>query len=250
MRLGARRRRGAVLLALAVACGGMAASDVQSREDRLEGRIGPLVPVVVARSDLAAGAMLAPGRLGRFLTTRRVPARFAPPDALPAVEEAAGARLAAPLAAGSYLTAGALARGDGGPAARGSGGAAAGERLVDVAVAAGADLAAGGPGTRVDVLITTDPGSSRGRTYLALEDVELVGVRGADQSDAGGGGGGGGAGVGAAAHATALATLRVTLREAVLLTAAQSFAREIRLLVRPPGERPGAARVAVGAGSL
>ena len=110
------------------------------------------------------------------------------------------------------------------------------------------DNVAGGPGTRVDVLITTDPGSSRGRTFLALEDVELVGVRGADQSDAGGGGGGGGggAGVGAAAHAT----LRVTLREAVLLTAAQSFAREIRLLVRPPGERPGGARLAVGAGSL
>ena len=60
----------------------------------------------------------------------------------------------------------------------------------------------------------------------------------------------GGAGSGAAAHATALATLRVTLREAVLLTAAQSFAREVRLLLRPPGERPGGARVVVDAGSL
>ena len=175
-----------------------------------------------------------------------MPARFAPPDALPAVEEAAGARLATPVAAGSYVTGGALARGDAGTTAGAPGRAGAGERLVDIAVAAGADLAAGGPGTRVDVLITTDAGSGRGRTYLALEDVELAGVRGAGQSDAGGGAGGDGA----AAHATALATLRVTLREAVLLTAAQSFAREIRLLVRPPGERPGGARLAVGAGSL
>jgi hypothetical protein len=36
---------------------------------------------------------------------------------------------------------------------------------------------------------------------------------------------------------TALATLRVTLRQAVYLTAADNFGREIRLLVRPPGDR-------------
>jgi len=221
----ARRRRAALLLALAVACGGMAASEVRDRERRLEARIGPLVPVLVARGDLRAGAALSPARLA----TRRVPARFAPPDALAASADAAGARLAVPLAAGAYVTSGALAPGSdegGGPAA------AAGERAVDVAVAAGADLADAGPGARVDVLITTDSGDGRGRTYLALEDVELLGARPADADAAAGGGE-----AGAAAHATAVATLRVTLREAVLLTAAESFARELRLLVRPPGER-------------
>jgi len=238
-----RRRRGAVLLALAIACGGMAASEVQSRASRLELRIGPMVPVVVARADLPAGTSLGRGRLGRLLATRQVPARFAPADALPAPEEAAGARLAASVPAGSYVTGGALTHG--GDAADGAPGRpGAGERLIDVAVTAGADLAAAGAGQRVDVLITTDASSSRGRTYLALEDVELVGLRPA------GGGADGGAGGGAAAHATALATLRVTLREAVLLTAAQSFAREMRLLLRPPGERAGGARVAVDAGSL
>lgn len=230
-----RRRRGALLLALAVACGGMAASQVQDRERQLDARIGPLVPVVVARADLAAGRVVT----ASGLAVRRVPARFAPPDALAAPDEASGAKLAVPLAAGGYVTGAALARG-GGPPGRAA--AASGERAVDVAVAAGADLADAGPGTRVDVLITTDAGEGRGRSYLALEDVELLGLHAAAATD--------GAAGGAAAHSDAVATLRVTLREAVLLTAAQSFAREIRLLVRPPGERRAGRAVAVDAGSL
>jgi len=139
------------------------------------------------------------------------------------------------------VTGGSLTHASDGAAGGGPGRPGAGERLIDVAVTAGADLAAAGTGQRVDVLITTDASSSRGRTYLALEDVELVGMHDPAASDGG---------AGAAAHATALATLRVTLREAVVLTAAQSFAREVRLLLRPPGERPGGARVAVDAGSL
>jgi pilus assembly protein CpaB len=117
---------------------------------------------------------------------------------------------------------------------------------VDVAVAAGADLAAAGPGARVDVLVTSDRGAGHGKTYLALADVELLGARagGADSAGAGA------SGSGASARATAVATLRVTLREAVLLTAAQSFAREIRLLVRPPGEPRTADRVEADAAAL
>jgi hypothetical protein len=46
---------------------------------------------------------------------------------------------------------------------------------------------------------------------------------------------------------TAIATLRVTLRQAVYLTAADNFAREIRLLARPPGDHsPAGAAVAQG----
>jgi pilus assembly protein CpaB len=213
----------------------MAASEVQDRERRLDARIGSLVQVVVARADMRAGARLSPDRLA----ARRVPARFAPPDALAAPAEAAGARLAVPLAAGAYVTAGALAPGGRGerPAAAG-----AGERAVDVAVAAGSDLADAGPGTRVDVLITTESGAGRGRSYLALEDVELLGARPVEAAAGGD--------TGAASHATAVATLRVTLREAVLLTAAQSFAREVRLLVRPPGERRARRAVVVQAAAL
>lgn len=232
----ARRRRGALLLALAVACGGLAASEVQDRERRLDARIGPLVPVVVARSDVRSGDSLAPARLG----VRRVPARFVPPDALAAPEEAAGAKLAVPLAAGAYVTEAALRRG--GDRGRGGRSPGVGERAVDVAVAGGADLAGAGPGARVDVLITTDGAQGQGRSYLALEDVELLGARPSAAADGGAGGSG--------AHATAVATLRVTVREAVLLTAAQSFAREIRLLVRPPGERRAGRPIAVDAASL
>jgi pilus assembly protein CpaB len=236
MSRGGRRRRAALLLALALACGGLAASEVQDRERRAEARTGPSVPVVVARSDLRAGTTLTPGRLGIV----RVPARYAPPDALPAAAEATGAKLAVPLSAGAYVTGSAIAR-EGAPGRPGR--PAAGERAIDVAIAGGAELADAGPGTRVDVLVTTESGEGRGRSYLALEDVELLGLRSADGDAAGAAGG-------AAAHATAVATLRVTLREAVLLTAAQSFAREVRLLVRPPNERRAVRGLAVYAGDL
>jgi pilus assembly protein CpaB len=75
-----------------------------------------------------------------------------------------------------------------------------------------------------------------------MQDVELLAVRAPD--------GGSGPGDGAAAHATAIATLRVRLREAVYLTAAESFAREIRLLVRAPGDRRSAPALSVDGGRL
>jgi pilus assembly protein CpaB len=49
---------------------------------------------------------------------------------------------------------------------------------------------------------------------------------------------------------SAVATLRTTLRQAVYLTAAQSYAREIRLLPRPPGDRRRVGRATVGADDL
>ena len=44
------------------------------------------------------------------------------------------------------------------------------------------------------------------------------------------------------------ATLRVRLQEAVFLAAAQSFAREVRLLPRAAGDHARAAAVEIGAG--
>jgi pilus assembly protein CpaB len=199
--------------------------------------------VVVASADLRQGQRISEDQAARSLAVRRVPARFAPPDALTEPADAAGATLAAPITAGGYVTAGALAA-PGGDATDGAGPALApGQRAIEVAAAGGEELADAGPGALVDVIITTERGEGRGRTYLALEAVELLGARPAGESAPSG------EGPGSSAQTT-LATLRVTLRQAVFLTAAQSFAREIRLLPRAPNERRGAGPLSLDAGSL
>ena len=78
-----------------------------------------------------------------------------------------------------------------------------------------------GPGARVDVLVTRE---DRG-TRLALQDVEVLAARAAEAAD--------GDATGAERVA---ATLRVTVKQAVYLTAAQAFAREVRLLPRGAGD--------------
>ena len=243
-----RRRRAVLLLALALACGGLAASQVSGRVAEVESAVGSPVPVVVATRDLAAGATLRE----RDLALREVPRRFAPPDALGSPGDAAGLPLAAPLASGSYVTAASIGPVGGGGARAGGpapGPLRRGERAVEVAVAGGAALSSvASPGSRVDVLVSTEPGAGPGASFLALENVELL--------ELGGGGGAGPAasepGPAAAAEpgTTTNATLRVTVRQAVYLTAAQNFAREVRLLPRPPGDRGRSGRTAVSADGL
>jgi pilus assembly protein CpaB len=235
-----RRRRAAVLLALALASGGLAASQVRDRERSVEARVGPLVPVLVATRDLPADSRISRGAVA----LRRVPASFAPPDALGGVGGVAGARTAAAVATGGYLTAGHLEGGSGGEAPRGAG-LRNGERALEVAVTGGGALAGAVLGTRVDVIVSTEAREGAGRTFVALEDVELLGLRGS----AGTGGIGAEADAGDPA-ATARATLRVTLRQAVYLTAAENFGREVRLLVRPPGDRSRSDGAATAEGEL
>jgi pilus assembly protein CpaB len=69
------------------------------------------------------------------------------------------------------------------------------------------------------------------QTYLALQGVELVDFRPGTSPDPAGE-----AGSGSASEPAGRASLRVTLRQAVLLTAAENFARELRLVPRAPGE--------------
>lgn len=243
MSAAARRRRGLLLLSLALACGGIAAAQVGGKVRAVEARTGRPLPVVVAARDVPAGRKLG----SRDLVVREVPARYVPPDALAAPGDAVGAKPAGALSRGAYVTAGALARSERGTG--GGGGLRRGERALEVPVAGGAPLSeAGGPGSRVDVVISTEPRSGGGRTFLALENVELLALNGTTATapdkapDAGGGG--------SAGAATATATLRVTLRQAVYLTAAQNFAREVRLLPRPNGDRGRAGRAAVTAEGL
>ena len=235
------------MLSLSLACGGLAASEVGGRVREVERRVGAPVPVLVAARDLPADRELRRSDL----TVRQVPSRYVSPGALSSADDVAGARTAGPLPRGAPVTEGQLGGGGAGdPGGRSPGALRRGERAVEVAVSGGAALSeAAGPGTRVDVLVSTDAREGPGRSFLALEDVELLDLR------AGGGDGAAPARDGTQAEAeasapTALATLRVTLRQAVYLTAAQNFAREVRLLARPPGDSRRAGRTVVGAAGL
>jgi pilus assembly protein CpaB len=101
-----------------------------------------------------------------------------------------------------------------------------GERAVEVVATGSAELIVAGG--RVDVVVTREGGDGPGAAELALEDVEVLGAR-------------------QAAGPQVAATLRVTVRQAVYLAAAQGFAREIRLLARAPGDHRLARRTVVGA---
>jgi pilus assembly protein CpaB len=202
------RRRGLLLLCFALVCGGLAASQVREHERRVEAAVGPLISVAIARRDVPADRRLTPADLA----ARRIPARFAPPDALTDPAQLAGARTAVPLAAGAYLTAAVLGgEHDAGPAEL-----RPGERALSLRVAGA--LTNAQAGARVDVVVATET-----RTFLALENAELLDLAGS------------------------IATLRTTARQAVYLTAAANFARQIRLLVRPPGDRKRIGPAAVGA---
>jgi pilus assembly protein CpaB len=213
----ARRRRGLLLLAVALASGGLAASEVHERERRAAEQLGPSVDVLVASQDLRAGE-----RVRRSaVAIRQVPARFVPPDALSSAAGVLGARPTVPVVSGGYLVAGLFQGGEDG---RGSDGLRRGERAVTVEVMGGAAVAGLVPGTRVDVLVSTERGAGGGRTTMALGGVELLRLREAGtRSDSSG-------------APTAVATLRVSVRQAIYLTAADNFAREVRVLARPPGD--------------
>ena len=212
-----RRRRAAVLLSLALMLGGLAASDVAGREAALRRAVGPTVPVVVVRSRLAAGEAFDAGHLA----IRRVPARFAPAMAYGSTSALAGTRAAIALEAGE----------DVGPSSVDDGTRAAGapvrvgERVAELVARGSAGLIRAG--SRVDVLVTRERGDGSGATTVALEDAEVLAAHATGGDDDSGG----------AAGDRVAVSLRVTVRQAVYLAAAQSFARELRLLGRAADDR-------------
>jgi pilus assembly protein CpaB len=219
-----RRRRAAVLLGLALLLGGLAASDVAGREAALRRAVGPTVPVVVARTAIASGAPLDP----HHLAVRRVPARFAPAVAYPSPTALAGTRAATALSAGEDVSPSAVDDGTTSPGAP----VRAGERVADLVAHGPAQLIRAGG--RVDVLVTRERGDGSGATSVALEDAEVLAARAAPGDDD-------------TTQDRVAVSLRVTLRQAVYLAAAQSFARELRLLPRVAGDRRhGAAGTTVG----
>ena len=222
-----RRRRAFVLAGLALLLGALAASDVAGREAALDRRLGPAVPVVVARADLPAGRLVR----AEDLAVRHVPARYAPAAVFADPSQAAGLRTTAAVVHGTDLLPALLADGDAGDGAS----LRPGERVADLVAAGPPKLVR--PGGRVDVLVTRAARDGEtASTSLALEDVEVLTASPADaDSDSG-------------ARKVAV-SLRVTVRQAVYLAAAQSFAREIRVLPRAAADRGrGAQGLRVGSG--
>lgn len=191
----------------------MAASRVRGEERSLRSQVGPLVPVVVARGPIAAHSRIRPDDVARRLAIAQVPARFVPPGAVRDPLRVVGATTAARLARGAYLTHDSFVSADDPRLAL-----RPGERAIDVEVAGGARLAAlGGPGARVDVVVTSEPHNGSPRAFVAADGAELLALRSSDGGHA-------------------VATLRLPVREALYLTAATSFDRDVRLLVRSPGD--------------
>ena len=200
-----RRRRGALLIGLALALGGLAASDVSRREAAVRAQLVPLVDAVVAGRDLPPKRRLT----ARDLALRRIPARYAPVGAASAPEEVVGRRPAAEVPRGAYLGAGQLedeSAGTPAPIRRG-------ERAVEVAGTGSPDLIVAG--ARVDVVVVPERGGAR----LAVTGADVLTARPLAAAD------------GADAPRVA-ATLRVTARQALALASLEAGAREVRLLAR------------------
>jgi Flp pilus assembly protein CpaB len=219
-----RRGRAVAFGIAALVCAALAATIAGGYGASVASRYGALRPVLVAARDFPRGELIDARDLGSRLAIRRVPESFVPPDALTAIADAVGRVPATPLPAGSYVLESQLAeprrsRGRRQPAL------GDGLRPVQLAVTGAEALpAAGGSpdGTKVDVVVTTEPNvGGRGRTFVAAEGVELLGLT------EGGGYDGGEEGLGAA---TWSATLALTREQALRLIQAENFARQVRLM--------------------
>jgi Flp pilus assembly protein CpaB len=213
-----RRARALAFLIAALICAVLAATVAGRYRSRLDARYGPLRPVVVATSALAAGEPIGAERAQSALAVRRVPASFVPPGALTQPADALGRAPTAAILAGSYVLGGQLAI----PHAKEppAPGVGIGLRPLQVAVAGAEALTVGGnppEGRRVDVVVSRQGGLGRSASaHIAATAVKLLAL---------------------AAPASPgepwNATLAVTEQQALSLIAAQSAGREIRLLPRP-----------------
>ena len=107
-----------------------------------------------------------------LLEVRRIPERFAPVGALASRSRRSAARRRRAIPAGAYVLAGQLRSRAGGHAPRRPARLGPGRKPVEISVTGAEALAATGgdpPGSRVDVIVTTEPGpgGGSGRTYVA-----------------------------------------------------------------------------------
>lgn len=224
-----RRARAIGFGCAALACAGLAAAVAGGYRTDLESQLGPLRPAVVARESIPPRRPLGPGDADRLLEVRRMPSRFVPAGALSAPEQAIGRAPAARIPAGAYLLAPQLRaprarhRHHRGPRLAG------GREPVQISVTGAETFAATGQdprGTRVDVVVTTEPGpgGGSGRTYVAAENVELLALSQAGDDAS--------IDLPGPSAATSTATLALTRSQALRLIHAENFARQVLLIPR------------------
>ncbi|MFT3863000.1 MAG: SAF domain-containing protein [Solirubrobacterales bacterium] len=216
------RRARAIAFGLAALVAAIAAGAIaDGYGDSVARGYGALRPVVVASVQLPAGKALTPKSVEAGLEVRQVPARFVPAGALHDPVEALGLVPAAPIPGGAYLLAAQLRppRSEERGPQLGSG-----RRPVQIAVSGAEALAVDGGdpvGSRVDVVVTTEPESGgSGRTYVAAAGVPLLALGAGPEGDVAG---------------AAEATLGLTRRQALRLIAAESFARQVTVMPEGSG---------------
>jgi pilus assembly protein CpaB len=210
-----RRERALPAAALALALLGLVAE---------QGRGGPQrVQVVVAARPIAARVAIPPDavRLVSIVAADRTPSM------LVTLDEAVYRQSAVALRAGDYVVRPALTTEDRSPLRPGQ--RAVALRLDAASAPSATALRAG---ARVDVVVSTDADAQHpARSSVVASALEVLGAP--RRSDG-----------------AVVVTLRASLRQAVALTAAQSYAHDLRLLVRAPGDDRSGARVTVDASSL
>ena len=155
-----------ILIVLAVLLGSLAFVMVRGYQDRVEAlrpAVGPMVPVVVATSDLVRGSVLSEA----MLEASSMPESFAPPGAVASPAAVAGRVLTADIAAGEVLTSSRLSVPEAGPIA-----AMVPEGLRAMLITAPLPANALRAGDHVDVYATF--GGGRPYTELAASALEVL----------------------------------------------------------------------------
>ncbi|MEX0620692.1 MAG: hypothetical protein WD181_03855 [Solirubrobacterales bacterium] len=212
-----RSRRIFLLVSAAVIAAGLGIALVSGYSASVTESYGRLRAVVVVTRLIGAGELVSPKLAGARTEVRQVPVRFVPAGAISRPVLALGYEASVPLAAGSYLTRGALRRpGSGRPERPRIG---RGRVPVELTVSGAGVLS--GAGRLVDVLVTREGRiGGQGKTEVAAEEVPLITVGGPDP-DAGTG--------------LTKVVLGLTRGQAIRLIDAESFARRVTVLPRGNG---------------
>jgi len=212
IRVGVGGRRAGLWLVLAGLAGLVAAVvTVRAAADP-----APAGRMVVARQAIAPGLLIDAATASAALVVVPVPDDLGLAGVLTDPDEALGRRIVVPVSSGEPLTQASL----GGAPGVGPAPLEPGQRAVPVPLSAagGAGLVTG---ARVDVVASTGEGLA-GRTAIVVGDAEVLAVAASPSPD----------GVGTSGEAL----LRVSAPQALRITAALNFAREVRLLIRPADE--------------